>query len=53
MSDKEVGQLTSVTTEPNSALAIVHRDAAELGTELKAGIANATVASLPFEAIAL
>lgn len=53
LGDKEVGQLTSVTTEPNSALAIVHRDAAELGTELKAGIANATVASLPFEAIAL
>ena len=50
---KKVGILSSVTTEPNIALAIVHRDAAELGTllqvETKSGSVMAKTATLPFE----
>ncbi len=51
--DKKVGTLSSVIENPNAALAIVHRDAAEPGTELsvdtKNGNVTATVATLPFE----
>ena len=53
LGDKEVGQVTSVTTEPDAALAIVHRNATEVGMKLKAGEAVATVATLPFEAFEL
>jgi len=52
LGDKEVGKLTSVASEPPAGLAIVHRDAAEIGTELKAGEVKATVATVPFELFA-
>ena len=51
--DKKVGVLSSVTTEPNVALAIIHRDAIEPSTSLrvntKNGSVTAKVATLPFE----
>jgi len=50
---KKVGALSSVIAEPNAALAIVHRDASELGAELRVetntGNVSAKVATLPFE----
>jgi folate-binding protein YgfZ len=53
LGEKQVGTLSSVITEPDAALAIVHRDAAELGTALrvdtKNGGVNANTATLPFE----
>jgi folate-binding protein YgfZ len=57
LGEKQVGTLSSVITEPDAALAIVHRDAAELGTALrvdtKNGNVKAKVATLPFEKFAL
>ena len=50
LGDQSVGQLTSVTTEPNVALAMVHRNAAEVGTQLQTSEGAATVSTLPFEA---
>ncbi len=52
LGDKTVGTISSVTTHPNAALAIIHRDAAEVGTKLAVGNTTGQVASLPFEAIA-
>ena len=53
LGDKKTGVLSSVTTKPNVALAIVHRDAAEPSTSLrvntKNGSVTAKVATLPFE----
>ena len=53
LGDKKTGVLSSVTTKPNVALAIVHRDAAEPSTTLrvktKKGSVTAKVATLPFE----
>ena len=55
--DKKVGVLSSVTTEPNVALAIVHRDAIEPSTSLRVntekGSVTAKVATLPFERFAI
>ena len=55
--DKKVGVLSSVTTEPNVALAIIHRDAFEPSTSLrvntKKGNVTAKVATLPFERFAV
>ncbi len=52
LGEKNVGTLSSVITEPNVALAIVHRDAAELGTVLRVGDTQATVSTMPFEPFA-
>ena len=56
LGDKMVGTLSSVITEPDSALALIHRDAAERGTSLrvdtKNGSVTAEVATLPFEKFA-
>ncbi len=52
LGEKNVGTLSSVINEPNAALAIVHRDAAELGTVLRVGDTQATVATMPFEPFA-
>ena len=53
LGDKKVGVLSSVATDANIALAIVHRDAATLGTllqvETKNGSVTAKTATLPFE----
>ena len=55
--DKKVGVLSSVTTEPNVALAIIHRDAIEPSTSLRVNTKNgnvtAKVATLPFERFAV
>jgi folate-binding protein YgfZ len=57
LGEKQVGTLSSVITEPDAALAIVHRDAAELGTALRVdtinGGVNANTATLPFEKFTL
>jgi hypothetical protein len=52
LGEKQVGTLSSVITEPDAALAIVRREAAELGTELRVGETKATVATMPFEPFA-
>jgi folate-binding protein YgfZ len=53
LGEKNVGTLSSVIENPNSALAIVHRNAAELGTELRVeaneGSVKSEVSTLPFE----
>ena len=53
LGEKMVGKLTSVITEPDAALALIQRDATELGTSLrvdtKNGSVTAEVATLPFE----
>ena len=53
LGEKMVGKLTSVIANPDAALALIHRDASELGTELrvdtKNGSVTAEVATLPFE----
>jgi folate-binding protein YgfZ len=57
LGEKKVGSLSSVTTEPDAALALIRREANEPGTtlrmETKNGPVNAEVATLPFEKFAL
>jgi folate-binding protein YgfZ len=56
LGDKMVGTLSSVIANPDAALALIHRDATELGTSLrvdtKNGSVTAEVATLPFEKFA-
>lgn len=55
--EKKAGELSSVITEPDAALALIRREANEPGTalrvETKNGSVNAEVATLPFEKFAL
>ncbi len=55
--EKKVGELSSVITAPDAALALIRREANEPGTalrvETKNGSVNAEVATLPFEKFAL
>ena len=55
--EKKAGVLSSVSTEPDAALALIRREANALGTplrvETKNGSVTAEVATLPFEKFAL